>query len=307
MIRRLLSFASLAALLAAGVPAAAQPCGANGVALQVLGSGGPELAAKRAGSGVLVWIDGSARVLVDAGGGVALRYAESGAQLRDLDVLLLTRLHADHTSDLPALVHASRFENRTQTLPIYGPPGSRGMPSTVAFVRDLFDGTRGAWRHLGEFIAPLEKSSYKLAPRDVREPPPKIGLPRPKPPALLPVFTNPRLEIGALPTTVGTAPALAFRIQAGGKSIVIGDADEAGLAILAAGADLLIAAHTVPAGADTNGSALGRLARDAKVKQLVFTQRSPATLGREEPTLAAIRKSFAGPVHFADDLSCYQP
>jgi len=52
--------------------AAAQSCGAKGIALQVLGSGGPELQDKRASSSYLIWQNGQARVLVDAGGGSAL-------------------------------------------------------------------------------------------------------------------------------------------------------------------------------------------------------------------------------------------
>lgn len=45
----------------------AQSCGSQGVAVQVLGSGGPELQDKRASSSYLVWEDGRPRVLVDAG------------------------------------------------------------------------------------------------------------------------------------------------------------------------------------------------------------------------------------------------
>jgi len=36
---------------------------------------------KRASSSYLVWQDGQARVLVDAGGGSALRFGESGAKI----------------------------------------------------------------------------------------------------------------------------------------------------------------------------------------------------------------------------------
>ena len=57
--------------------AAAQTCGAQGVAAQVLGSGGPELQDKRASSSYLVWESGQARVLVDAGGGSELRFADA--------------------------------------------------------------------------------------------------------------------------------------------------------------------------------------------------------------------------------------
>ncbi len=81
----------------------------GGGAVQVLGSGGPELADKRASSSYLVWIGGKPRVLVDIGGGAALRFGESGATVSDLDVILLTHLHVDHTADLPALINASFF------------------------------------------------------------------------------------------------------------------------------------------------------------------------------------------------------
>jgi ribonuclease BN (tRNA processing enzyme) len=69
------------------VPSAdAQTCGGEGVAVQVLGSGGPELLGKRASSSYLVWQDGQARVLVDAGDGSALRFGESGAKMSQLDI-----------------------------------------------------------------------------------------------------------------------------------------------------------------------------------------------------------------------------
>jgi len=54
----------------------AQTCGEEDVAVQVLGSGGPELQDRRASSSYLIWQDGQARVLVDAGGGSALRFGE---------------------------------------------------------------------------------------------------------------------------------------------------------------------------------------------------------------------------------------
>jgi ribonuclease BN (tRNA processing enzyme) len=297
--------------------AAAQHCNGAGVALQVLGSGGPELQTKRASSSYLVWIDGKARVLVDAGGGSALRFGESGAQMADLDVVLLTHLHADHTADLPALIKSSWFEERKRPLPLYGPPGNRLMPSTVTFVRTLFDGTRGAYRTLGEFISPLDKSSYKLEPRDVREPMPKIGAPRRKESTVLPVLDNERVRVRAVVVAHGQLPALAFRVEAGGKAIVFsgdtnGDGD--GLATLAAGADLFVAHNAVPEGATgveralhMPPSVIGHIAQATKSKQLVLAHRMLRTLGKEEETLAAIRKEYAGPVTFADDLSCFRP
>lgn len=68
----------------------AQSCGSTGLAVQVLGSGGPEMQDKRASSSYLIWDHGAARVIVDAGGGSALRFGESGAQMSQVDVVLFS-------------------------------------------------------------------------------------------------------------------------------------------------------------------------------------------------------------------------
>jgi phosphoribosyl 1,2-cyclic phosphodiesterase len=128
------------------VPAVpAQTCGGQGVALQVLGSGGPELQDKRASSSYLVWQDGQARVLVDAGGGSALRFGESGANMSQLDVILFTHFHVDHSADFPALIFSSWFEERNRPLPVYGPAGNIEFPSTVDFVHAFFNGRNGIY------------------------------------------------------------------------------------------------------------------------------------------------------------------
>src|SRR6516162_4146919 len=107
------------------VPSAgAQTCGGEGVAVQVLGSGGPELQDKRASSSYLIWQDGQARVLLDTGSGSSLRFGESGAKMSQLDVILFTHFHVDHSADFPALIFSSWFEDRDRALPIYGPPGN---------------------------------------------------------------------------------------------------------------------------------------------------------------------------------------
>jgi ribonuclease BN (tRNA processing enzyme) len=314
VIRRLLI---VAVLLMASPFAHAQNCDSAGVALQILGSGGPELQTKRASSSYLVWIDGKARVLVDTGGGSALRFGESGAQMTDLDVILFTHLHADHSADLPAFIKSSWFEDRKRPLPIYGPGGNRLMPSTVTFVRALFDGTRGAYRYLGEFISPLGKSSYKLEPHDVREPKPKIGTNRGKEAMILPVFKNERVRIQTITVEHGQLPALAFRIETGNKTIVFsGDTNGNGdsLPRLAAGADLFVAHNAVAEGATgverdlhMPPSVIGNIAQTAKAKHLVLSHRMLRTLGKEEETLSFIRKTYNGTVSFADDLACFHP
>ena len=151
----------------------------------------------------------------------------------------------------------------------------------------------------------------------MREPPPKIGAPRRKEPLLLPVFSNERLRVQAVVVAHGPLPALAFRVETGGKSMVFsGDTNGNGdnLPTLASGADLLVAHNAVPEGAGgveralhMPPSVIGDIAQAAKVKQLVLSHRMLRTLGKEEETMTAIRKAYAGPAAFADDLSCFRP
>ena len=49
-------------------------CPSEGVAVQVLGSGGPRTGSDRASASYRVWIDGRARVMGDAGGGSFVRF-----------------------------------------------------------------------------------------------------------------------------------------------------------------------------------------------------------------------------------------
>lgn len=297
--------------------AVAQTCGTAPVQVQVLGSGGPELQDRRASSSYLVWVEGKPRALVDIGGGAALRFGESGATVSDLDVILLTHLHADHTADLPALIKSSFFEDRARSLPIYGPIGNKFMPSTVTFVRTLFDSVRGAYRYLGDFLNPLARGSYKLQPQDVRPLSGKLKTERQPGDEIVYPFANNRLYASAIPVTHGDIPALAWRITAGGKIMVFsGDTNGRGeqLRHLAQGADILIAHNAVPEGASgverdlhMPPSVIGRIAQQAQVKQLVLSHRMLRTLGKEEKSLAAIRHHYAGPAQFANDLDCFTP
>jgi ribonuclease BN (tRNA processing enzyme) len=284
--------------------AAAQSCGAQGVAAQVLGSGGPELQDKRASSSYLVWKDGQALVLVDAGGGSALRFGESGAQMSQLDVLLFTHYHVDHSADFPALIKSSWFEDRKRPLPIYGPPGNDFMPSTTEFVYDFFGEKHGAYRYLSELLMPGEEGSYKMQPHNV------VAGSKP-----IAVFRSGDLAVYAVRVVHGQVPALAWRVKVGGKFIVFsGDTngDDPGLVQLAMNADLFIAHNAVPEGAagperrlHMPPSVIGQIAEEAHVKNLVLSHRMLRTLGKEEQTQSEIKKRYPGPVEFANDLDCF--
>ena len=284
-------------------PAATQSCGTQGVAVQVLGSGGPELQDRRASSSYLVWQGGRARLLVDAGGGSALRFGESGAQMSQLDVMLFTHFHVDHSGDFSALIKSSWFEDRHQPLPVYGPAGNEFMPATTEFVSDFF-GERGAYRYLSELLVPGEEGSYKIEPHDV------VADLRPAV-----VFKSRDLSISAVGVIHGAVPALAWRIELNGKTVVFsGDTNGQGegLVRLAENADLFVAHNAVPEGATgierrlhMPPSVIGKIAADARVRKLILSHRMLRTLGKEPQTLSEIRARYSGPVEFANDLDCF--
>ena len=282
----------------------AQTCGAHGVAVQVLGSGGPELQDKRASSSYLIWQDGIPRVLIDAGGGSALRFGESGAQMSQLDVILFSHFHVDHSGDFAALIKSSWFEDRPRPLPIYGPVGNQFMPSTTEFVSDLFSDKHGAYRYLSELLEKDEKSSYKIEPHNVAD-------------SLKPVeaFRNGNLAAYAVRVIHGGVPALAWRVDVGGKRIAFsGDTNGSGDGItqLAMNADLFVAHNSVPEGAQgvernlhMPPSVIGQIAASAHVKHLVLSHRMLRTLGKEDQTRTEILKRYSDPLDFANDMDCY--
>ena len=283
--------------------AAAQSCGSQGVAVQVLGSGGPELQDKRASSSYLVWENGQSRVLIDAGGGSALRFGESGAQMSQLDVILFTHFHVDHTADFPTLIFSSWFGDRNRPLPVYGPIGNDFMPSTTTFVSDFFS-DHGVYGYLSELYVPGEQGSYKLQPHNV------VAGETP-----VPVFRSGDLATSAVRVIHGGVPALAWRVEIGGKDIVFsGDTngEGEGLVRLAMNADVFIAHNAVPEGATgverrlhMPPSVIGQIAADAHVKSLVLSHRMLRTLGKEDQTQSEIRKHYLGPLAFANDLDCF--
>lgn len=299
----------LVALVAAeAIAAQAEPptrCGAQGVALQVLGSGGPELQDQRASSSYLIWFNGQPTVLIDVGGGSALRFGQSGASVAPLAVVLLTHLHVDHTSDLPALVKSSFFESRTDPLPLYGPAGNGDFPSTKQFVQSLFGTPSGAYRYLAAFVSAAPSDEYHLDAHNVSVKGHEIRR----------IYDAQGVRVFATAVIHGGVPAVAYRVEIAGARIAFsGDTngDGGNLARLARDVDILVAHDAVRDGATgveralhMPPSVIGQIARDAAVKRLVLSHRMLRTLGHEEETEASVRMAYAGPVSFANDLDCF--
>lgn len=284
---------------------AATDCADKELTLQVLGSGGPEINDSRASTGYLIWIDGKARILVDMGSGSALRFEESGAALNDVDLVLMTHFHVDHSNDLPAFIKAGYFTGRDRDLPLYGPTGNDLMPSAVEFVAALF-GESGAFRYLNSYTTP-DEDDYLLVAHNVNA----------KDEHVHPIIKTQGYTVSAVAVHHGPIPAIAWRIDAGGRSFVFsGDMSNKynSFTPLAKDADLLVAHNAVPE--DASGiakdlhmppSSIGHIAADAGIGRLVLSHRMNRTLEREDETTALIRNYYSGEMDFADDLDCFYP
>ena len=281
-------------------------CGKEGVWLQVLGSGGPELDDGRASTGYLIWRNGQARLLVDMGAGTMRHFEQSGASVNDVDAILFSHFHVDHSNDLPALVMGSFFSDRNRDLYIFGPTGNNLMPSVTDFVKSLF-WLDGAYKHLNSYLDGTD--NYKILPKEVDASGKKEHQ----------VLSDKNYQLTAVPVHHGALPALAWQVVIADKKIVFsGDMnnDNDTLSRLAMKADILVAHNAIPenlTGIARNlhmpPSVIGQIAAKAQVKQLVLSHRMKRTLGDEmkQATSAQIRKSYQGPLHFADDMQCFRP
>ncbi|WP_295881352.1 MBL fold metallo-hydrolase [uncultured Thiohalocapsa sp.] len=297
-------FAALLMLLAVA-GADAGPCEAP-VAVQVLGSGGPEGQPGRASAGYLVWLDGKARVLLDIGGGSFARFGASGARFADLHLIALTHLHADHATDLPALLKSGYFSPRTRALAIAGPTGGGDYPDLEGYLHGLFGPGTGAFRYLA---GSLDGSNGLVALRrrtldaDSREP--------------MPVHQTDAYRVSAVGVTHGPVPALAYRVDAGEHRIVFsGDmnGDDPWFADFARGADLLIMDHAVPVEAGPVAarlhalpSEIAAIAKEAEVGHLVLSHLMRRSERALDDSLARIGRVYPGTVSVAEDLDCFTP
>ncbi len=273
--------------------------------LQVLGSGGPEMSDGRASTSYVVWKNGKAIVLVDAGGGSSLRFEQSGAQIETLQAVAFTHLHVDHSAAFPVLIKAAYFSSRSVELPIFGPSGNALLPSITEFVNRLF-GMRGVWPYLNDFLPGKPGSApFKIKPVIVKPDRNNVQT----------VYSKDGVTLKTIAVHHGPLTALAWRIESQGKSVTIsGDmnGDYGTLDDLALGTELLVAHHAIPE--DATGvarklhmppSMIGTIASKAKAKQLVLSHRMRRTIGQEDSTKEILRSSFTGRIAFADDLDCF--
>ena len=276
------------------------------LAMQVLGSGGPVPQGHRASTGYLVWIKGQNRVLVDFGGGTFLRFGEANARIQDLRLVAITHFHADHVADLPALVKAGYFSDRTDPLPISGPSGAGEFPGLTDFLRAEFASPHGAFAYLSGALDGTG-GQFKLEPVEV-------AVTRDSP---MPVLQSPGLTVLAAPVTHGPVPALGYLVRISGRSIAFsGDqnGDNPVFWKMIQGADLLVmhlavSEHPDPVAASLHAipSVIGKHAQAAHIKHLVLSHLMARSLKTLPENLRIIRHYYKGQISVARDLECFSP
>ena len=298
---------ALGLVVDAGAQFASAPATVPALSLVVLGSGGPG-ATGRAGSSYLVLVDGTPRILIDAGPGSFARLGEARLSLAKVDVVLLTHLHIDHAGELPGLFKARAVSsNGPIRFQVFGPDGRKGSgddasyPSTTRFV-DLLFGPEGAFGYLRDFSAPMT-----ILPTDVPARLRADAVPTK-------VYADGDLVVSAIAGHHRDAPAVIYRIDHAGKSITFsGDIDAEGLADLrriARGTSLLVFNSVVldPPGSPailytlhTPPMVIGEVADEAHAGKLLLSHLSPVIDKSRDAVQASIARSYKGPVLFATD------
>ena len=103
--------------------------------LTVLGSGTFQPTPERGCSGYLIEI-GEKKILLDAGSGVLRQLSKVNLFVEDIDIIVLTHLHIDHTGDLAPLLFAKHniVKNNKRDLSLLGPPGFKKFFSLLNVV-----------------------------------------------------------------------------------------------------------------------------------------------------------------------------
>lgn len=202
--------------------------------------------------------------------------ARAGVGPEVLDLVFISHLHPDHTSDLGALFFALRYggyDRGERPLRLLGPPG----------FRDFLSGLEALW---GEWIA---AQGYR---REVGE------------------VDGREQTFGPLSLRFGPVAHLphsrAIRIETGGRSLVYsGDTEYSEELIgLARGCQLLVLEAAFPDGQGVSGhltpSDAGKMAEAAGVGRLVLTHFYPPCEGVD--LRAQCAQTFSGEILLAEDL-----
>jgi ribonuclease BN (tRNA processing enzyme) len=253
--------------------------------IQFLGAGTIVPTPKRSYSSILVEAS-SDKVLIDVGPATLYKLHRSGANLKEIDQILLSHFHIDHVADYLPLIHTKAFNIETGkmqpkgNLTVYGPKG------LSQFTRDLLENV-SPWKTTADMLG----CSGYLNLHEVTG-----G-----------VFKNGSGWVGAA-TPVQHAGGVAYRIESEGRSLTYsGDTvPDENLVRLAKQTDLLIHECSFPnedlvVGLHTSASKLGMVAAKTDCRQLAITHLYPVCEGKIEEMINTIQRDYDGEIIVAED------
>jgi len=272
------------------------------VKLQVLGAGGPEINDGLASASFLLWVNNKARVMIDAGGGSSLNFEKSAADFNDLDAILFTHFHVDHSAALPVYIKAGYFSGRSRNLMVFGPPAGGDYPSAEDFIAALFsDKESSAYPYLSDNYRQQDSTDFLIKVRSVNS----NG-------NIWQYSLSEDISIAAIDVNHGPVPALAWRVNYRGCSISFsGDmnGNSGHLQKLADKTDLLVANNAIPQAAGRVAKKLhmtpkviGEIAAEAQVKKLLLSHFMLRTLNTKSESMAYIKQTYLGEVILSNDL-----
>ena len=273
--------------------------------LVMLGTGTPNPDPDRSGPAVAV-IAGGRPYLVDCGPGVVRRAAAarragvSALDMPNLSRLFVTHLHSDHTAGYADLILTPWVLEREEPLEVFGPPGIRSMTEHIlaAYSEDIDIRLHG---NQPQNATGILVNAHEIKPGKIYQ----------DDHVIVTAFSVPH---GAWQHPFG------YRFDTLERSIVVtGDTGPTDAVVEACnGCDILVHEVYAKTGLDrrtvdwqeyhrashTSGVELGEIAARAQTKLLVLYHQLMwgAT---EAELLAEIRKSFDGPVAFANDLDIF--
>jgi len=269
--------------------------------IQVLGAGGPEIDDGLASSSFLIWIGSKARIMVDAGGGSSFNFEKSAANFNDIEAILLTHLHVDHSAALPIYIKAAYFSGRTQDLKVYGPGSGGYFPATDDFIKHLFGPQNSVYPYLSDNVVKQPSTQFLIKPI--------VVIPKGK---IMTYKMGKDLKVSAIDVQHGPVPALAWRVDYGLCSVTFsGDMNGSlgHLERLALNTNLLVANNAIPEDAGKiarflhmRPSKIAAIAQKAHVKSLLLAHFMNRTKNRIPETLSIIKKQYPGTILLAKDL-----
>ncbi|EPJ1876682.1 MULTISPECIES: MBL fold metallo-hydrolase [Klebsiella] len=299
--------ALLSLSLTLSVHALADPlqCENKDFTLQTLGTGGPITDDQRASSGEVIWLNGKSALLIDAGGGVFLRFGQSGARLEDLKLIAISHFHTDHVADLAAILKGGYFIQNKEVIDLVGPTGGGAFPSMTQYFNDLFKKDDGAYSYLNGLYNATDgiKLATKVRDIDYTSAEPQL------------VYQDDEMKITALGIPHGDVPCLAFRIEtAKGTIVVSADQNGSNKAFIpfAKGADMLVMPLAIDENADAESKfihaapdVVGKVAAEINPKVLILNHYMGKGLLLKDESVKIVKQYYHGTVYASRDLACF--